>query len=217
MLGLSVHAQKDVTRFLGISVDGPKDEMIQKLKAKGFKANLSDSDALTGEFNGSDVNVFVVTNNNKVCRIVVSDANGVDETAIRIRFNTLCNQFEKNSKYLQLSDNQKIPDNERIYSGMSRGKRYEAIFYQNIEQIDTLAVRDAMLPKLLEKYTEEELENPTTEIANDILQMGIEVGTELIMKKSVWFMIAKEPYRVDSYQIYMYYDNEYNRANGEDL
>lgn len=40
MLGVYAFAQKDVTQFLGIPVDGTKTEMVQKLKAKGFKYRL---------------------------------------------------------------------------------------------------------------------------------------------------------------------------------
>lgn len=57
----SMYAQKDVTKFLGIPVDGTKSEMIQKLKAKGFTYN-SVKDMLEGEFNGSEVQIAVVTN-----------------------------------------------------------------------------------------------------------------------------------------------------------
>ncbi len=74
-------AQKDVTKFLGIPVDGTKSAMIQKLKAKGFTYNQR-RDCLEGEFNGRTVYLHVVTNNNKVYRIMVKDAYGVDESAI---------------------------------------------------------------------------------------------------------------------------------------
>ena len=37
---------------------------------------------------------------------------------------------------------------------------------------------------------------------------------EKISKKTVWFLIDN---RYGEYGIIMYYDNEYNRANGEDL
>ena len=33
---LFIYAQQDVTKFLGIPVDGSKSDMIQKLKAKGY-------------------------------------------------------------------------------------------------------------------------------------------------------------------------------------
>ena len=44
---------------------------------------------------------------------------------------------------------------------------------------------------------------------------GIEYVAELCSAKSVWFMISKS--FDDRYKIIMYYDNKYNRANGEDL
>ena len=86
IVSLAVKAQKDVTKFLGIPVDGLKPAMIQKLKAKGFRYNQR-LDCLTGEFNGHDVRLSVVTNNNKVWRIVIQDAIAQDEAGIKIRFN----------------------------------------------------------------------------------------------------------------------------------
>ena len=47
--------EKDVTKFLGIPVDGYKPAMIEKLKAKGFTSTTWDKDVLEGEFNGADV------------------------------------------------------------------------------------------------------------------------------------------------------------------
>ena len=124
-----VHAQQDVTQFLGIPIDGSKTEMIRKLKEKGYR-NDPTTDALVGEFNGAKVNVFVVTNNNKVCRIMVADANNVDERAIQIRFNRLCEQFANNPKYISLQD-YTIPEDENIsYEITVHKKRYEAVFYQ---------------------------------------------------------------------------------------
>lgn len=92
---LFVYAQQDVTKFLGIPVDGSKSEMIQKLKAKGYTSSQHNKEILVGEFNGTDVNIHIATNNNKVCRIMVCDANSIDEGGIRIRFNRLCEQFKK--------------------------------------------------------------------------------------------------------------------------
>ena len=42
-------------------------------------------DCLTGEFNGHDVRLSVVTNNNKVWRIVIQDAIAQDEAGIKIQ------------------------------------------------------------------------------------------------------------------------------------
>ena len=72
VLAAGLHAQKDVTKFLGIPVDGTKSAMIQKLKAKGFTYHQKD-DLLEGEFNGEKVNIAIVTQGNKVWRIAVAD------------------------------------------------------------------------------------------------------------------------------------------------
>ncbi len=198
------HAQQDVTRFLGIPVDGTKSEMIRKLQAKGFRYD-SANDRLTGEFNGTDVTIRVVTNNNKVYRIAVVDENEVGETAIRIRFNRLVEQFQNNSKYTSFGDFT-IPDDEDIsYEMTVHDKRYEADFYQ-ISESDWEEVSSIMFSK----YTAEQFNNPTDEIRRD----GYNILMERVSKKSVWFMIGSS---YGKYYIVMYYDNEYNRANGEDL
>ena len=99
----AIYAQKDITKFLGIPIDGFKSEMKQKLIAKGF-TDVSGEDFLKGEFNGQDVIVSVVTNNNKVYRIVVMDIVQQNESDIKTRFNNLVRQFENNKRYASLSD-----------------------------------------------------------------------------------------------------------------
>ncbi len=127
---ISLLAQNDVTRFMGIPIDGFKPDMIRLLKAKGFVCASHDRNILEGEFNGTDVNIHVVTNNNKVYRIMVADARSINEADIKIRFNNLCHQFENNSRYMSLEDFT-IPEDEDISYGMSvRNKRYQAYFYQ---------------------------------------------------------------------------------------
>ena len=172
---IAVYAQqeKEVTQFLGIPVDGSKTEMIKKLQAKGFqKSEIVD---LEGEFNGQDVYIVVVTNNNKVYRIVVANKNPTDETDIKIRFNNLCYQFANNPKYISLQD-YTIPENENIgYEMTVNKKRYEAAYYQR---------------PLTSDYD----------------------------KRHVWFMISEGAGILHgTYNIFLYYDNEYNHANGEDL
>ena len=170
---LGAFAQQDVTKFLGIPVDGFKKDMIRKLEAKGFEYN-SITEELSGEFNGQDVKLHVVTNNNKVYRIVVFDANYTNETNIKIRFNTLCGQFARNNRYYDLVD-YTIPESDDIsYEMTVNSKRYEADFYQK----------------------------PS------------DPNGGLDLNKSVWFMIDE---RYGDYRIIMFYDNEYNHADGEDL
>ena len=214
MTSLTLFAQKDVTQFLGIPIDGFKPEMIKKLKAKGYVSSSVDKDILEGEFNGTQVNIYIVTNNNKVCRIMVCDANSINETSIKIRFNKLCHQFKNNSKYVTFDD-YTISDEEDISYEMSvNNKRYEAIFYQQISAIDSTQIFNELKTNALNKYTEEELTNPTEEIKNDIIKMSISYVMDMVEMKPVWFMISEH---FGKYYITMFYDNEYNRANGEDL
>lgn len=170
MLSVALHAQKEVTKFLGIPVDGNKSSMIQKLKNKGFVYDPS-ADYLKGEFNGQQVDVFIVTNNNRVYRIMVCDKHGCDEGLIKIRYNTLCRQFANNQKYVPISA-EELSDREDIsYEMTVHKKKYQATYVQ--------------LP------------------ADDDLS-----------KRLVWFTISKFN---GEYYITMYYDNEFNRAQGEDL
>ena len=205
-----MYAQKDVTKFLGIPVDGTKTEMMNKLKAKGFVPSSYDSNILEGEFNGFDVNVYVVTNNNKVYRIMVCDKNTLDETSIKIKFNNLCRQFEKNSKYVSFED-YKIPESESIsYEMLVNKKRYDAAFYQLPQSYDTVAIKNDIQPMLLEKYSEEELANPTEEIQADIVSMTLSYMATLLEKKTVWFTISEFK---GGYYLSIYYENNYNRAD----
>ena len=116
VLAAGLHAQKDVTKFLGIPVDGTKSAMIQKLKAKGF-TYYQKEDFLEGEFNGEKVFIGVQTNNNKVWRITVVDQSHRDETQIRLRFNDLLSQFENNPKYASF-ENAMLEENEDISYGI---------------------------------------------------------------------------------------------------
>lgn len=176
LVSVLVNAQKDVTKFLGIPVDGTKVEMRKKLIEKGFTYNAQ-YDYFEGEFNGQNVNLYIATNNNKVWRIVLCDANTRRETDIRIRFNKLCDQFARNKNYIAASlDGYPLSESEDISYEMSvHKKRYEAAYYQ-LSSSDTT--------------------------------------DELLSKKLVWFMISEYH---GEYYITMFYDNEYNHADGEDL
>lgn len=218
VISLSVNAQKDVTTFLGIPVDGTKAKMIQKLKAKGFTSTSYDKDILEGEFNGTKVNVHIGTNGNIVYRIMVADANTTNESNIKIRFNNLCRQFEKNGKYGSFSEDQTIPEDEDISTQMSvYSKRYQASYYQkpDMEKIDTLYIQQEYFSRLSEKFSLEQIQNPTEEIKTEMSDIFENLEFDILTKKFVWFMISKLNY--DEYYIVMYYDNEYNHADGEDL
>ncbi|MCI5716469.1 MAG: hypothetical protein MR279_07625 [Bacteroidales bacterium] len=185
-ISASVLAQKEVTKFLGIPVDGSPTEIIKKLKAKGFttdegymrdvKVGLIDWDGpevLIGRFNGEKVRVFLAVEQNKVRRIYLADQDTRDETQIKMRFNTLVRQFENNDKYIPYFDEQIIADDEDIsYQMTVNKKQYQAGFVQKGED-----------------------------------------GT-VDEKRFVWFTIG-EGY--NGCVIYIFYDNEYNQADGSDL
>ena len=186
-ISASVFAQKEVTKFMGIPVDGSPTEMVKKLKAKGFKTDegymrdvkrglidLDGTEVLTGRFNGEKVRAFLVVEQNKVRRIYLADKNTRDETQIKIRFNTLVRQFEGNGKYVPYDvDEQTIADDEDIsYQMTVNKKQYDAYFLQKGED-----------------------------------------GT-IDAKRVVWFSIEQ---RSEGYYISMFYDNKYNQADGSDL
>jgi hypothetical protein len=206
-----VYAQNDVTQFLGIPVDGSKSEMIQKLKDKGFTTSPNGKDVLEGEFNGIEVRIYIVTNNNQVYRIMVSDANSIGETDIKIRFNKLLKQFQNNKRYSPLPDSTmstyNIPENEDISFELSvKNKRYEAVFHQNSADYDSL------LTEYVDFFKKDTLNDVDIERQGVIFKKMIEERS--FLNKEVWFMISELS---GKYYISIYYDNKYNRANGEGL
>ena len=213
MISFSSFAQnKDVTKFLGIPVDGTKTEMKQKLIAKGFvPKKMGDLEWLEGEFNGRNVNVYICTNNNKVYRIMLADKNTVDEAQIKIHFNNLVKQFENNKRYYAFGDYSLSEEEDISYEMIVHNKIYAAYYSQNpdFENIDTkvqIAIK--------EKYSAEELKNPSETIKKDIADITDKITFDEFSMKPVWFRIVSYN---GEYYISMYYDNEYNHANGEDL
>lgn len=219
MYSLTMLAQKDITNFMGIPVDGFKKDMIQKLKAKGFEYD-NEIDLLTGEFNGEKVNIFIATQSNKVWRIVVADAIERNEHDIKIRFNNLYDQFNDNPKYVpKLEDNDYISEDINLaYEMKVRNKRFEAGFMQmtnpkspqnspeKIQQELTQKISEICPTEEFIRKSEKEKEDITKEAAMNIVQ-------EAAMR-SVWFMISE---KYGKFSLILFYDNEYNNAHGEDL
>lgn len=213
-IALFAKAQIEVTKFLGIPVDGTKQAMIQKIKAKGYQYNTA-FDRLEGEFNGRSVYIHVVTNNNKVYRIMVEDALYSSEGDIKIRFNTLCRQFKNNDKYLNPSlEDYEISETEKIsYEMTVHNKRYEASYFQVTNQLDSVSMANQLEGYIYSKYGKD-LSNLTEEQKLDAFTSSLMFYLSLYEDNSVWFMITE---RYGRYGILMYYDNNRNRANGEDL
>ena len=128
LFSAGLYAQEGVIKFLGIPVDGTKQEMIQKLKSKGFTYNQRE-DALEGEFNGEQVSIQVQTQNNKVWRLRIFDTEPRSKGQIKIRFNKLVGQFENNGKYTPAKKYQTISEYEDIpHEIIINDKQYQAVF-----------------------------------------------------------------------------------------
>ena len=99
-------------------------------------------------------------------------------------------------------------------------KRYEAVYFQVPDPalMDTLAIQQKAKAILLKSFTQEQLDNPTEQQKEQIQKLlqdeGTRIFVDLLAKKSVWFMIDE---KYGNYRILLFYDNEYNHADGEDL
>ena len=125
---VSIAQDNNTIKFLGIPVDGTKKEMISKLQAKGYEYDAY-SDVLLGEFNGTNVIIYVQTVNNRVWRIGICDANVNNDAAnIKIRYNNLFKQLSNNDKY-KIDSGSILGEEEDIsYEMTIHNKRYEATF-----------------------------------------------------------------------------------------
>ena len=196
MLVGTMQAQRQVTTFLGIPVDGTKAEMKRKLIAKGFTPKaIGDTEWLEGEFNGRDVQLFIVTNNNKVYRIGVADADRVDEADIRTRYNTLIRQFEANDKYETIRAIPIDEDTDISYDMTVKNRTFEAGFIQKSHALT------------IDK-------NATNRTSSAVSAESTEQQDQDKFNRVVWFRIVEN---AGKYGIAIYYDNGYNQANGEDL
>ena len=207
------YAQKDVTQFLDIPVDGFKPEMIKKLKSKGYTINQYSEDILEGEFNGEDVYISIGTVNNKVWRVSLVDQNSTDEINIRIRFNTLIQQFQNNDRYITLADSivskYTIPEKEDIkYESMVNKKRYDAYFYQKSLKYDSIKNETDLLIRRIMNSSG----GDGSGLRNLILRSAKErIKSE---NKLVWLTIEE---KYGKYKIWMFYENRYNEAKGKGL
>ncbi|MBR4644337.1 MAG: hypothetical protein IKO73_04180 [Bacteroidaceae bacterium] len=223
LVSMTATAQRDVTKFLGIPVDGYKPEMKKKLMEKGFTYN-SPYDYFEGKFDGRDVQLFITTNNNKVWRIMVYDKTPYDKEGIKIRYNQLCRQFLNSQDYVAanlIGSNYLIFDGEDVCYEMSVYKKtYKASFFQCLEQpvTESCVDRNRVKESLLQEYTQEEIVHPSDKLEKkikDAIQRETEgIALEKLGKKSVWFMIRKD---FGQYSIVMSFENEYNHPAGEDL
>ena len=198
----------EAIKFLGIPVDGSKDQMLNRLKEKGF-SGYSWNEYLEGIFNGENVRVHIGTNHGIVDRVKVVFPN-TEERLNKVKYNTLISRFGRNSKYSELRENKIIPEDEDIsYEITLHGKVYDAVYYllrpevnANSWKEDFYREYNARFKKPLSGLTQIEIEE---------LLFSLPKRISDVVSGVVWFTLPNE------YRIELYYDNLKNRPRGEDL
>jgi len=146
-----------VIKFLGIPIDGPEAEFADQLKSKGFTYD-DVYKSYRGQFNGKTVDVTFHTNNDIVDRVYVAFPYTKKEE-IKGEYNKLLRQFRNDSKYVDYSLNEEIPDKENIpYEMSANNKRYKASFSYYDADRDPAEMMNALLDKFTDFYTPEQLE-----------------------------------------------------------
>lgn len=203
--------KSDMTTFLGIPVDGTVSSMKQKLIAKGFK---QDSNLLSGQFNGQDVYLSFAANKGKVWRVALINKTPYSRAQIRPQFNALVRQFKNSTKYNNVEEyDPTIDENEDIEIEMlANTKEYEGHFYQKSHiEGDSIKLKEQYKLSFLKECPNASLE--TIEAGCKVMFEFYKLYSET--SKHVWFKIVRNSY--GSYSILIFYDNEYNKPNGEDL
>ena len=142
VLSVALYAQQEVTKFMGIPVDGTKSEMITKLKAKGFTWYPA-KDCLTGLFNGRKVTLYIYVNGDKVWRVAVLYADEMDNINTINTYNHLLSLFENNGKYYSQRDNQAIEEGTDLHYEIEINKKQiQNTFYQRSQKMNQDAAAD---------------------------------------------------------------------------
>jgi hypothetical protein len=138
----------------------------------------------------------------------------LNETDIKIEFNNLCQKFKDNKKYISLSDDE-ISESEKISYEMNvHNKRYQAVFYQLPEKADSNTIQNEIETVLRENFSQEQISNPTDEQKEKIIEKCLTYLRDKYSQKTVWFMINEQ---FGEYSIVIFYDNELNKASGDEL
>lgn len=212
-------------KFLGIPIDGTKEEVSTQLKSKGFRYN-SYKECFTGEFNGKTVDVFVVTNHDLVYRICVVYPQQSDREIIS-EYNVLLSQFNRNKKYFALSKNSPISAEEHIAYEMSANNKEYSAGYAYIspelfseEEVDQLHDLLSQAPEMSQEEISSMVQSMMGSWVDNESQLSAEDALVILQKFSsilygrVWFTIVEG---LAQYNIVIYYDNAKNQPNGEDL
>lgn len=208
-LSHNLYAADGVTQFLGIPVDGPKSEMIQKLKAMGYEY-VEGEDFFTGYYFGNPVYLFIQTNNDKVSRIILYDINQRTEEEIKYRFNALYDKFATSDRYVRLGKKDVIlTEKDKLAYEMKQHNRIHKAVFRQIKETDpdlnmsmatapAVGVRQIELDKLKFDYKERRRRMHARAIGY------VNRHNQESFPSQVWFVISE---RFGKFGMVMLYDN----------
>ena len=144
LLTFSLSAQNDgVIKFMGIPVDGSKEEMISKLKQKGFTYDY-EYNMFQGKFDGESIKGIIETYNDKVYNIrFMHDSRGFNKSVVISKYNSFVLKYDTNEKYLSNIKLDKAMNDVETYQidayedigyEMKKGKVYKAQYYYTFDK-----------------------------------------------------------------------------------
>lgn len=99
LLSVGLYAQNASVKFQDMSVEGSKQEMMQKLQAAGFETMTEG--ILKGYIDSRYVYISIKTDaNNQVKGLVVDEMSTLDVAEAKARFNSLVAQFNADANYV---------------------------------------------------------------------------------------------------------------------
>lgn len=208
MYSISTWAQDHVTRFLDIPVDGTKEEMIEKLKAKGFTEAHDEYQQLLGKFNNKDAVITIYTHNDKVYRVSVFSRIPVSEIDAKVEFNYLIKAFMDTDNYLPYTSTE--PKFEVSMEENNTKNSYCAIFLQLPPNISFSATRAETNALLKSKFSELQLTNPTIQEWEDMTNLVMQKITAKHMDRIINIFCTKSDKIPGYYHTAIIYDNMRN-------
>ena len=203
-----VQDDSDVLKFLGIPVDGSKEQMYNRLKEKGF-SGYSWNEYLEGIFNGEQVKAFIGTNHGIVDRIKVVFPY-TEERLNKVKYNTLISRFGRNPKYTELRENKVILEDEDIsYEITLHDRVYDAVYYLLRSDVNANSWKEDFYREYNARYKKPLSELTQIELEEVLFSLPQRISDAII--GIVWFTLPEE------HRIELYYDNLKNRPRGEDL
>ena len=203
------NSDENSLKFMGVPIDGPKEQMYDALMAKGFEKE-SFYDYMTGVFNGEDVKLYLSTNHGIVDRIKVVYPYCNEANDTRVKYNTLLSRFNRNAKYVCVNPRVEVPLDEKIYWKLdANSKYYDAIYFFLRPEINANEWV-AEFKQEYQKRNHKPLEGLSYEEMEEAL-FSLPMRVSAAISGIVWFTM------VNIHQININYVNLNNRPHGEDL